>query len=266
MNILGRNYFLRFLLYFPILSGMKWLEGAVAGGLLVAFGYFLRWLLDLDKPGARRPSGWVHLTADREAAYQSVALEVESRASIVGVSLNDAMEEREAGHLEIAKRLVGLAFCEWGNLAQIVAELLNTLPECAPTALALFPLRNIAFHRFRSHTMVDYARMHEVLDQFVFRSKPRFQVHIRLLRRAEAVLTGEFGRSYHRALRADGGSNELWRHLDLCFHDFDLITKETLLVLRAFLLCLPDEEVEAFAVDLRALAAHGVRALSAVSR
>lgn len=244
---------------------MKWLEGAIAGGVLIAVGYVLRWLLDLDKPTTRRVSGWAHLTPEREAAYQSAALEVESRVTIVGVSLNDAIEERETGHLEIARQLVGLAVCEWGNSAQMVTALLNAIAKYAPTAQAVFPVRSIAFHRFKSHTMVEYARMHEVLDQFVFRSKPRFQVHIRLLRRAAAVLTSEFERSYRRAFRAERGSNELWRHLDLCFHDFDLISKESLLALRAFLFCLPDDEVNAFTADLRALTAHSVRALSSVS-
>jgi len=106
---------------------------------------------------------------------------------------------------------------------------------------------------------VDYARMHEVLDQFVFRYKLRFQLHMRVLRRAMEALTAEFGQTYRSVLGAGGGADGVWKHLDLCFHDFDLITKEVLLAFRAFLTSLPDEELQALATDLNALIVRGVR-------
>jgi len=238
---------------------MRWVVGALGGGFLLLFGYALRRFLNLQGASGGRPCGWVHLTAERESIYQSVALEIETRASILGVSLNDAIEERDLGKQEIAWRLVGLADCEWERLAQIANGLLNALGKYMPAARVVVPVRNIASHHFKSPTMVDYARMHEVLDQFVFRYKLRFQLHIRVLRRAVETLTSEFGQTYRSVLRTGASSNGVWNHLDLCFHDFDLITKEVLLAFRAFLACLPDEELEALATDLNALVVRGVR-------
>jgi hypothetical protein len=238
---------------------MRWVVGALGGGFLLLFGYALRRFLNLQGASAGRPCGWVHLTVERESIYQSVALEIETQASILGVSLNDAIEERDLGKQEIAWRLVGLADCEWERLAQIANGLLNALGKYMPAARVVVPVRNIASHRFKSPAMVDYARMHEVLDQFVFRYKLRFQLHIRVLRRAVETLTSEFGQTYRSVLRTGASSNGVWNHLDLCFHDFDLITKEVLLAFRAFLASLPDEELEALATDLNALVVRGVR-------
>jgi hypothetical protein len=201
----------------------------------------------------------VRLTAERESIYQPIALEIETQASILGVSLNDALEERDLGKQEIARRLVGLADCEWVRLAQLSSGLLNALGKYIPTARVVIPVRNIAAHHFKSPAMVDYARMHEVLDQFVFRYKLRFQLHMRVLRRAMETLTAEFGQTYRIVLGTGGGADGVWKHLDLCFHDFDLITKEVLLAFRAFLTSLPDEELQAFTNDLNALIVRGVR-------
>ena len=237
---------------------MSWVIGAGGVVFLVIFGSVLRCLFFEGARGGAS-CGWVRLTAERESIYQPIALEIETQASILGVSLNDALEERDLGKQEIARRLVGLADCEWVRLAQFSSALLNALGKYMPTARVVIPVRNIAAHHFKSPAMVDYARMHEVLDQFVFRYRLRFQLHMRVLRRAMETLTTEFGQTYRSALRTGTSSDGVWHHLDLCFHDFDLITKEVLLAFRAFLTCLPDEELQALATDLNALVVRGVR-------
>ena len=237
---------------------MSWVIGAAGVVFLLIFGSVLRQLFFGGATGGTS-CGWVRLTAERECIYQPIALEIETQASILGVSLNDALEERDLGKQEIARRLVGLADCEWVRLAQLASGLLNALGKYMPTARVVVPVRNIAAHHFKSPAMVDYARMHEVLDQFVFRYKLRFQLHMRVLRRAMEALTVEFGQTYRSVLGAGGGADGVWKHLDLCFHDFDLITKEVLLAFRAFLTSLPDEELQALATDLNALIVRGVR-------
>ena len=238
---------------------MRWVVGALGGSFLLVFGSVLRRLLTSGGVSAPRSCGWVRLTTERESIYQSIALEIETQASILGVSLNDAVEERDLGRSEIAWRLVGLADCEWERLAHLANGLLNLLGQYWPAARVVVPVRNIAAHHFKSPAMIDCARKYEVLDQFVFRYKLRFHLHMRVLRRAVESLTTEFGETYRSVLRTGGGSDGVWNCVDLYFHDFDLITKEVLLALRAFLNCLPDTELQAFATDLSALVVRGVR-------
>lgn len=243
---------------------MRWVLGTLGGAVLMAVGVTLRRLLHLGEQATRRPVGLVPLSADREAVYRPVALEVEAQAAILGISLNDAIEERDFGNHEIAWRLVWLAACEWDQLASIVAVLLNTVSTHMPVARLPLPVRDMVAHRFKSRIMIDYVRVHELLDQLVFRSKLRFQLHIRVLRRAVETLTAEFRRTHRYAQQTQDRSLELWSRLDLYFHDLDLVAKETLLALRAFLASLPEAALADFAADLRILVCHGVRTTSSL--
>jgi len=110
--------------------------------------------------------------------------------------------------------------------------------------------------------MVDYVRMHELLDQLVFSSQRRYQLQLRLLRRAVEIVTGEFRRTYRLAERFDHTSAEVWTQIDLDFHDFDLIVKEAVLAFRALLASLPPSALPRLAVDLNALLRGRVRARS----
>src|SRR5207237_8519070 len=105
-------------------------------------------------------------------------------------------------------------------------------------------------------------RTQSLVQQLVLRSKLRFQLHIRTLRRAAEAVTADFRHEYQAAAEAENQSPDLWRLLDLEAHDFDLITKETLLAFRAFLPCLRDSDLPRFAAELKAVMPRGVRAVS----
>lgn len=242
-----------------ILDDMKWVVGAL---ILLVVAAVMRRILRLGKQAVRRAGGLLPLGADRSAVYQPIAREIETQAAILAISLNDAMEERGSGHDEIAWRLVRLSASEWDRLAEIVVALLNAVAKHLPAARVVVPARGMAAHRFKSQIMIDYVRLHELLDQLVFRSKLRFQMQVRVLRRAAETLTTEFRRSYRYAERTEDRSPELWNRLDLYFHDFDLVAKETLLAFRAFLVCLPHSALAAFAADLSAVVQRGVRSAS----
>lgn len=236
---------------------MSWVLGGVA---LLLLGVLLRWILRLDQPGDRRLGGLMLLSAEREAIFQPIAQEMETQTAILGISLNDAIEERNAGQAEIAWRLVRLAASEWGRLAEILTLLAKVMSKHAARARVVIPTRSVTTHHFKSHVMVDFLRTHELLSQLVFRSKLRFQLHLRMLRRAADNLSAEFHRAYRYADRTEDRPAELWTRLDFYFHDFDLITKETLLTFRALLFCLPYSELDSLAADLKPLVRRGVRA------
>ena len=237
---------------------MEWVFG---GLILVAFGAVLRRVLRMnsDEP---KPSGPVPLGLAREAIYRPIALELETQAAILGISLNDAFEERDSGHPDNAWCLVQLSTSEWGRLAEIVVVLLKTVNEYMPLARVAVPVRSLATQHFKSRIMVELMRTHELVQQLVFRSKLRFQLHVRTLRRAAETVTADFSQEYQAADGAQSQSPDLWRLLDLEAHDFDLITKETLLAFRAFLPCLRDSDLPRFAAELKAVMPRGVRAVS----
>jgi hypothetical protein len=238
---------------------MEWVLGA---SVLFLLGVLLRWILRLDRPDGQDARGRVTLGPDREVIFQPIAQEMETQATILGISLNDAINERDAGQPEIAWRLVRLAASEWDRLAEILRLLSKVLADHVANARVVIPTRSVTAHHFKSRVMIDYLRMHELLDQLVFRSKLRFQLHLRMLRRAADTLSTEFRRAYRYADRTEDRPPELWNRLDYYFHDFDLITKETLLAFRALLFCLPHSDLAGLAADLKPLVRHGVRAAS----
>lgn len=235
---------------------MKWL---LALGALVAFGTILRWLLRFNAAEAPRLSGLFPLGPERDAIFQPIALEIETQAAILGISLNDAIEERDAGQLDIAWRLVRLSASEWDRLAEILGLLSIAMSRHMGSARTIIPVRNVAAERFKSRVMTDYVRMHELFDQLVFRTKLRFQLHLRMLRRAAEILSREFRRDYRYADRTQHHPPEMWERLDYYFHDFDLVVKETLLSCRTILACLPHSSLPAFAADLQSVVRRGVR-------
>jgi hypothetical protein len=235
---------------------MRWLLAVI---VLVVLGTILRWILRLNAAEAPRMTGLSSLGPERDAIYRPIAQEIETQAAIVGISLNDAFEERDAGQAEIAWRLVRLSVSEWDRLAEILGLLSIAMSRHIGNARAVLPVRSVAADRFKSRVMVDYVRMHELFDQLVFRAKLRFQLHLRMLRRAAETLSREFRRDYRYGDRTEDRPPEMWARFDYYFHDFDLVAKETLLSCRTLLACLPHLSLPAFAADLKSVVRRGVR-------
>jgi hypothetical protein len=235
---------------------MHWTVGIL---ILAAVGFMLHRVLWTKLPEQRAPAGLASLGSDCQAVYDGFAAEVEARIAMLGISLNDAFEERDAGRRDMAWRMVRLSASEWDGMEKIITGLLNTLTKHLPNAQVVVTPRSIHAHRFKSKPMVDFVRMHELLDQLVFSSRRRYQLQLRLLRRAAEIVTGEFRRTYRQAERTDDRSAEVWSQIDLYFHDFDIIAKEALLAFRAFLACLPLSVLPKFSLDLNALLRGRVR-------
>jgi hypothetical protein len=238
---------------------MHWLQGIL---ILAGVGFLLRRLLWTKSPVHRAPAGLAPLGSERRAVYDGFAPEVEARIAMLGISLNDAFEERDAGRPDMAWRMVRLSASEWDGMAKIVAGLLDALAKHLPEAHVVVTPRSIHAHRFKSKAMVEYARMHELLDQLVFSSRRRYQLQLRLLRRAAEIVSGEFRRSYRQAERTEDPCSEVWNQIDLYFHDFDLIAKEGVLALHALLACLPLSVLPRFSLELDALLHGRVRTRS----
>ena len=240
-----------------ILGGMRWVVGAL---ILAAVGYLLRRLLWEELPKQHVPSGLAPLGTARRVVYDGFAPEIEARVAMLGISLNDAFEERNGGRFDIAWRMVRLSASEWYSVEKILTGLLTTLAKHLPKAQYMVTPRNIHAHHFLSRSMVDYVRVHELLDQFVFNSHRRYQLQLRLLSRAVAIVTEEFQRTYRHAQRVGDTSKEAWTEIDLDFHDFDLIAKEAVLAFQALLTCLPPDVLPKLSADLESLLRGKVRA------
>jgi hypothetical protein len=241
-----------------------WMHWALAGFAFVCVFMVSRHVLSLDgTPAIQRGFFW--LRQEREKIYEPVALEIETQTVILGISLNEALGEREGGKPENAWRLVGLAVCQWKRLAENVRSLLDAIDANVPSARSVLRVRTIHPQLFRSRSMLGFVHMRNALDQFLFRSKVRYQMNVRVLRRAVESLTSDFQRAYELTETSSAMSPEVWGRLDPAFHDFDLLIKEVLLSFRYFLVALPDSALNEFACDLKPIVSHSVRAKAAAA-
>jgi len=229
--------------------------------VLLLAGLVLRRALRMDSRAQERRA-CKQLSPERHAIYAPIAMEVETQVAILAISLNDAIEERNSGHHEIAWRLVRLAASEWERVAEIIAGLGAALQKNVGYACVPVSYRGIVAQRFKSQTTIDHVRMQELLIQLVFRSRMRFHLQVDALRRVAARLSAEFYRTYHAGERIEDRSPEVWERLDVYLYDFDLLSKEALLALRACLMGLPDSALKAFSADLEPLLRRGVRTAS----
>ena len=234
---------------------MRWL---ISGLILATVAVLLRRVLRMGNTGKARTRG-VSLGGDLEAIYEPFALEIGTHTAILGITLNDAFGEREAQRHEMAWHVVQLAVGEWERLTELVVGLQSALSKFLPAASTIVPVRRVAVGHFKSRVVRDNLGLYEFLDQILFSSKSRFALRLRLLFRSSTILRSEFRRVCREGTITLDASDELWTRLDYYFHDFDLITKETLLALRTLLLCLSPEGTRVLALELQNLLERGTR-------
>jgi hypothetical protein len=225
----------------------------------VSVGVLMRRILHMGTPERVHVSGLAPLRGDRLTIYQPLAKEIEAHTTILGITLNDAFSEREAGRHEIAWHTVRLAVGEWNRLIELIMGLQNVLAKFLPSTNGIVPLRRVAANHFKSRTVIDYVGFYEFLDQILFSSKRRFSLQLRVLLRASVLLSKDFRKACREGECMLDSSEELWTRLDFFFHDFDLIAKETLLSFRTLLACQSTEGVQELALELENLLESGVR-------
>jgi hypothetical protein len=224
--------------------------------VLAAVGIVTRRLLGLSR---RRQKTNLPLPGAHGRLCSTVTLKLERESAILAVSLNEAMEARESGEHELAWSTLHLmSRPQWVRQADMLVLVLGAMTRHLPLARVTLPPRTLMPEFFKSDAMRGYLAMHDSADQFLFRSKPRFSFHVRTLDEAVGRLTADF-------LEAQPGplllpESDLWTRLDHDFHDFDLLTKETVLAVRGFIACLPAAALESFAAEVRPALLQGVRA------
>lgn len=233
---------------------MAWLLASV---VLLTLGLLLRRLLGLT---SARQGMKTLLGAYVQRLCQSIALEIEAQSAILAVSLNEAMEERDLRNFDNARNFLHLTASEWERLAEFLTFLLQRTGDYLPLARIAVPARAMDAAHFRSESMIEYVRLHEWVDQFLFRNKLRFNLQVRVLRRAVETLTEDFRQTQPRAHSTVEDPSPAWSRLDRDLHDLDLVSKEVLLTVRSFLACLPEAVARQFAAELRPVLERGVRA------
>lgn len=234
---------------------MVWPESIA---FLAAVGVVTRRILGLS---GRRSQVQPLLPGDHERVCRRLKLELEVPSAALAVTLDDAMGARECGQPVLALSTLELASAQWSRQADLITYLLHTVMRYLPLASMSLPMRSLVEpDYYKSDTMRGYLALHYSADQFVFRSKQRFNLHIRMLDQAVSLVTSDFMDAHSGQDRSDDSA--LWCRVDHDFHDFDLLTKKTILALHDFIGCLPLSALRDFAAEIQPALRAGVRAYS----
>lgn len=221
--------------------------------ILVVVAAALRRALHLGKtPAPRQPGPRFRRPANNSLCSPLVS-EIDAHASILGVALNDAIDELASGKTEMARCMLGVFSSERERLVELVIDLQNLSLKYLPTVQDPIEGRTLDPESFRSAPVSEFLKRHNVLEQFVFRSKLRFQLQLRLLRRATALLNESIEESIGNPAKGTAGFGGTLTQLDLYFHDLDLLSKETLLGFSAELASLPEDMLEEVSAEIAAL-------------
>jgi len=233
---------------------MVWVESII---VLAVVAVTTRKILGLSGPSPAR-----HLpSADvRRRLSRAVTLEIEAQSAILAISLNDAMEERETGQPELAWSTLHLmTSAQWVRQAETLGVLLSAVTRHLPLTTIAVPTRGLVPEFFKSEVMRGYLALHDTAEQFLFRGKPRFSLHVRALDQAVLRLTNDFLESQPDPLSLRDG--DLWSRLDHDFHDFDVLSKETVLTVRGVIASLPANALDSFAAEILPALRCGVRSI-----
>ena len=226
---------------------------AIELGTLLIVAFVLRRALHMGQKAPSQESGSRFRRPRNNPACFPLASEIEAHTSILGVVLNDVIAEQGSGHGEAGLTMLNLFDSERERLVELVVSVQNLSLKYLPSVQYPLEPRTLDPGYFLSKPLSEFIARHGILEEFVFRSKLRFQLHLRLLRRATALLNESF-----EIIRHDLGADSMLfdcalPQIDVLFHDLDLLTKETLLGFSAELACLPDAEKDALVTEVSAL-------------
>jgi hypothetical protein len=222
-------------------------------GVLLVVAVGLRHVLHMGRTSAPEQGAPRFRRPHNNPICSPLAAEIEAHTTILGVLLNDAVEEQNSGNTENASRVLSIFDSERERLVALVVSLQNLSLKYLPAVQYPLDGRTLDPQCFRSQPVNDFLKRHGGLEQFVFRSKLRFQLQLRLLRRATALLNESF-----EVLKHESESNAVLfgavlSQMDFYYHDLDLLTKESLLNFSAEVACLPESVTEEIAAELSAL-------------
>lgn len=187
------------------------------------------------------------LPSEKAEVFSECVHRLESFYGMFSVALNDAIELRLTGKLAKSCQAVGVLPPLCARLAHPVGAVLRSLAEHAkhygtiPNTASLDPAN------FRGSREQRTARMSDMLSRVLLTQRSQFLHKISTLE--EMVV--DLSKHFHEAaedlgLGASAAPTADWLIVDAAHYDLNTCLRETIVLLKSFLLVLPDDELAAF--------------------
>jgi hypothetical protein len=193
------------------------------------------------------------LPRDKDQAYSAFVRQLESGYNMFSVSLDEALEYRRQGHLSKSYQVVGmtpdLATRLAGNLSAVLRALAGHAKHygTVPNAVPLDPANFLGGKEQRT------ARMSDLLSRVLLTQRSQFLHKIGTLEE----MVGDLGKDFRFAVEnlTVGGSAKPaadWQVIDAVHYDLNTCLRETIVLLKSFMVVLQDEQLTAFQRAVRA--------------
>jgi hypothetical protein len=193
------------------------------------------------------------LPREKDQAYGAFVRQLESGYNMFSVSLDEALEYRRQGHLSKSYQIVGmtpdLATRLAGNLSAVLRALAGHAKHygTVPNAVPLDPANFLGTKEQRT------ARMSDLLSRVLLTQRSQFLHKIGTLEE----MVGDLGKDFRFAVEnlTVGGSAKPaadWQVIDAVHYDLNTCLRETIVLLKSFMVVLQDEQLAAFQRTVRA--------------
>jgi len=187
------------------------------------------------------------LSEEKALVFHKQVHELESDYAMLSVSLDEAIELRQLGHLGKSLQALGITSGLCTLLTQTLAGLLHALSEHAkhygtiPNAAPLDPAN------FQGQKGQRSARMSGMLNRVLLSHRLQFLHKVSTLEE----MVGELGNDFRHAADdlVEGFSvnpKKMWAEVDANHYDLNTCLREAIVVFKSFLIALPESQLGAF--------------------
>jgi len=200
--------------------------------------------------GASVCDDWQAWLPDHKAkVFEAQSQHLEATYTMLSVSLDEALSLRDAGQLEKSFQTAGVTRGLCIRLAGPLGSLIRSMSEHAkhygtvPNAAPLDP------GNFQSSRSQWSARMSSVLSHVMLSHRAQFLHKLGTLNELVEDLHRDFAEAAGEldgAAATEPGIAQLWQRLDICHFDLNTCLRESIVLLKSFLVALPDNELAGF--------------------
>jgi hypothetical protein len=194
------------------------------------------------------------LPEQKNRVFDNIVHEWEDAYAVFSVPLDDAMTLRAQGQLACARQCVEISAAVVTDLTAPLAASCRTLEKwgrrlALPPAVAAL---NPSF--YRSESARQNAQWNQLMHRVLFGSRARFLHKLRALEINVSALGDEFHRQADELSSGVHFYPAAWPRLDELHYDVNTCLRETIVVLKSFILALPPKNLSLFHGDLNAAA------------
>lgn len=181
------------------------------------------------------------LTPKGERLYRTLEGRVQAELQLAELTYDEAFSVRALGSMDEAVRLLDVGYRVIEHFAPSMLKLLAAMSTFSRMVSAIAPVPPLRPRDFRLAQLASLAYLNGMLHQFLVSTAERFRLRLYILGQSFGLATRFLLRSTERIVRRQPEAEREWEQIRAIREDFQTLTDESLLSLRALLTSLAAE-------------------------